>query len=98
MNSARVAGLWSLGALVGGILLSFVLGAASGGDPAGEAMLTGLLGFGAVAIAFVIAIVAFVLSFKQKPLDRVTAYLSRGPLILFVVLLVFGVLLAVANP
>ena len=97
MNSARIAGLFSVSTFIGGILLSFVMGAVGGGDPAGIAIMTGLLAFVAVAAAFVIAIVAFVLSFKQQPLDKVTAYLSRGPLILFLVLLVFGSLLAAAK-
>lgn len=97
MNRARKFGVASLIVFAVGFLAA---GAADflfpGQDPAGKAMMAGLLGFLFWGIALLLSIIAFAFSFgKQEARNFWNLLLGRGPLILVVIVLVAGFVIAI---
>lgn len=81
MNSLRTTGILSF--LFFGVALfsrQIVRVVFADQDPAGEAMMSGLIAIVALVAALVLALVAFTRARKKDNLDGVTKFLARAPL------------------
>lgn len=92
MHPAQKLGLLSLVVFASGWVVPFLL--YGGQDPAGQAMMGGLLAFLFWGVALVLAIVAFVKSFRGDP-GKAAKVFGRAPLFLIVLLVVVGLVLAI---
>lgn len=97
MNSLRKTGLTAIAFFVLGVVLSAAGGIIlPGQDPAGGAMLGGLIAFILWAIALVFAIMAFKRSFNGKH-DGLTLFLARAPLGIIILLVALAFVLAISG-
>ncbi|MBA3385175.1 MAG: hypothetical protein H0W30_20430 [Gemmatimonadaceae bacterium] len=97
MNSLRKTGLKALAIFVLGLILGVAGNIISPGqDPAGGAMLGGLIAFVCWAVAFVFAIIAFKRSFNAKH-DSLTLFLARAPLGIIILLVAVAFILAMSG-